>query len=424
MTASLKSRPADLPYEEAKALARDPDPEVRRRLAARDDIRPEILYFLAEDESPEVRRSIAANARTPRHADRLLVDDIDAEVRCDLARKIARLAPELSAEENERLQQLTLEILELLARDRLPEVRHMVADELKNCAAVPRHVVKTLARDVELIVAAPILEYSPLLSDDDLKEIIESEPVQGALEAISRRQPVSAPVADAIAVSDDHAAIAALLANPSAQIREETLDGLIEQAPEVEAWHAPLVSRPDLSVRAVRRICNFVALALLRALEERHDLPSEAAVEVRRAVARRIEAAGVDGDIGSELDARRAFAAGALDDAAVIGALNRGDLDFVVEALALLAGVPAPSARRVVAARKPKMVTALVWAAGLPMRTATEVQLRLARIPTTEVLHPRDGLDYPMSPADLEWHASVIRGSNGPIPRTASRGGG
>ena len=38
-------------YDEAKRLARDGDPAVRAHLAARDDVWPEILYFLAEDDS-------------------------------------------------------------------------------------------------------------------------------------------------------------------------------------------------------------------------------------------------------------------------------------------------------------------------------------------------------------------------------------
>jgi len=398
-----------LDHDQAKALARSSDPEVRRRLAERGDVLPEILYYLAEDDSPAVRRGIAANAAAPRHADRLLAEDVDDEVRCDLAQKIARLIPRISEAENDRLQELTFETLDVLARDRLPQVRHIVAEEIKNCISAPRRVVRRLARDVELIVAAPILEYSPLLSDDDLREIIDNTPIDGAVSAISRRTPVNAPVADAIAAGDDREAIATLLANPSAQIREETLDSLIERAAEIEIWHEPMVGRPDLSVRAVRRISNFVALSLLRVLEERHDLPGEAIAEVRRAVARRIEEAGVDGDIDARREARMAFDDGLLDDEAILAAINRGDRDFVVEALALMATAAPTKVKSVVGDKQPKSITALAWAAGLGMRTAMEIQLRVAKIPATAVLHAKDGLDYPMSEAELIWHANLIR---------------
>ena len=162
-----------------------------------------------------------------------------------------------------RARQLTLEVLDVLARDQLPRVRQIVAEEFKDCENVPLELVNLLARDDELIVCAPILEFSPLLTDDDLIEIIESSPVQGALGAISRRDGVHAPVVDAIVATADEAAVAALLSNRSAQIREETLDDIIDQAPTRPSWHEPLVERPNLLHRAVKRIAQFVTASLL-----------------------------------------------------------------------------------------------------------------------------------------------------------------
>lgn len=395
-------------YETAKALARHDDVEVRAALAAREDVRPEILYFLAEDESPAVRRVIAGNAHTPRQADRLLAEDVDDEVRRDLALKIGRLVPQLSAEQKDQVREITFEILAILARDKLPQVRQIIAEEIKHCETVPRSIIRTLAHDIELIVSAPVLEYSPLLSDEDLLEIIASPPVQGAISAISRRSRVSHTVSDAVAASGDVEAIAALLANPSAQIREETLDSLLDRAPDEPSWHPPLVRRPDLSVRAVRRITSFVALALLRVLEERHDLPPEAAAEVRRAVVRRIQEAGVDGDIGAGAEAAKTFEEGALDEDAVTGAIARGDRDYVAKALALKSGLAEAVVRKVLDSQSPKAVTALAWSAGLSMRTAIQIQLRIAKIPPKSVLNAKNGVDYPLSEEELRWHVDLF----------------
>jgi len=66
-------------------LALDKAEDVRRDLASRADVEPEILYFLTEDPSAEVRRRIAANKATPVQADLLLARDTDQEVRGDLA---------------------------------------------------------------------------------------------------------------------------------------------------------------------------------------------------------------------------------------------------------------------------------------------------------------------------------------------------
>ncbi len=400
--------PATIGYKEAKKLARDGDVEARRPLAADVGMRPEILYFLAGDPSPIVRREIAANASTPRQADRVLAEDVDDEVRCELAQKIGRLVPRLSDEEKDQLRELTFEILDMLARDQLPQVRRIVADEIKQCENVPRAIVHRLASDVELVVAAPVLEYSPLLSVADLLEIIESEPVQGALGAIARRREVSAPVADAVAATDDGDAIADLIANPGAEIGEQTLDGIIDRAPGMESWHTPLLDRPELSVRAVRRIAKFVALRLLRMIEDRHDLPAETVHEVRKAVAQRIEKAGVDGDLGAAGDADEAFTAGAINDESILAALDRGDRDFAVRALALEAKVPADVVQRVLDSRSAKSVTALAWTAGLSMRTAIQLQLRLAKVAPSAVLNAKDGLDYPLTPDELRLHMELF----------------
>ncbi len=396
-------------YDEAKRLARHVDASVRAEIAARDDVRPEILYYLVDDDSTAVRRALATNDQTPRQADRLLAEDIDDEVRCGLAFKIGRLVPQLSDEQKDHLYRLTLEIVDVLAQDQLPRVRQIVAEEIKRCDNVPQHTIQRLARDVELIVAAPVLEYSPLLSDDDLLEIVASEPVQGALSAISRRESVGPTVSDAVAASGDVDAVAALLGNSSAQIREETLDRIIDQAPNEEHWHKPLAERPDLSVRAVRRIANFVALSLLRILEMKHELPPEAVEKMRKAVAQRIEKSGVDGEMTAAVRADKLFKAGLLDDQAILDALNRGDQDFVKNGLALKSDLPSPIVERVLASQSAKAATALAWAAGLDMRTAIQIQLRVAKIPPTAVMNAKDGVDYPLSEDELRWHVDLFR---------------
>ena len=110
-------------YDRAKELARHKDVVVRRELAEREDVKPEILYFLAEDEDPEVRRALVVNKATPRHADLLLAEDDVHEVRVGMAEKIALLAPGLSAHEQDAIRNMTYEALQILARDQIIKVR-------------------------------------------------------------------------------------------------------------------------------------------------------------------------------------------------------------------------------------------------------------------------------------------------------------
>jgi uncharacterized protein (DUF2336 family) len=396
------TKPAEmLSYKDAKRLASADDPNVRRELAARDDVQPEILYYLAEDSAPEVRREIAANSATPRQADALLANDDDDEVRVSIARKISRLAPQLDPNQRDWLGQLTAQVLEQLARDQLPRVREIIAQEVRHLDSISRRLVKQLAKDVQIAVCGPILQFSPLLTDDDLLEIIRSDTVQGALNSIAKRENIGERPADAIVEQQDESAIADLLSNPSAQIREETLDQIIDEAPSHVAWHRPIVRRPNLSHRSVRRVAQFVTVSLLTELEALHDMDPETTREVAKRVSERLSSDGLNDEGLPEDRARKLYEESKLTDEAMIAAIERGDRTFVFHALALKTGISPESISSIVAARSAKVLVAVCWRAGLSMRTAFQLQLKIATIPNADLVSARDGLHYPYSGTEM-----------------------
>ena len=282
--------PKELEYETARKVLEKNQLAQRTELAGREDSPAEMLYYLAGDELPKVRRRVAKNPHTPIQADELLTDDKDDEVRMELARKISRLVPGLPQDAQVKLRERMEAILEKLADDHLPRVRQIVAEEIKHSDNVPKSIALRLAKDLEEVVRAPILEYSPLLSDDDLLQIMASGIVDGAMAPIAKRQHVSEPVADAIVAALDVSAVASLLANKNAQIREETLDAIIDQAEDIHRWHKPIVMRPELPLRAVRRVAGFVASSLLSILLEREDLniDTETAEILKKSIRERI----------------------------------------------------------------------------------------------------------------------------------------
>ncbi|MEQ9639480.1 MAG: DUF2336 domain-containing protein [Alphaproteobacteria bacterium] len=397
-----------LSYDEQKQLVQSADPAMRRALAERTDVRPEILYYMTDDAAPEVRRALAGNAATPVQADLVLAKDVDEEVRCDLALKIARLVPDMAAEEQDRVRELTVETLEMLAHDQLPRVRAILSEELKQRREVPLKVVRELAHDIEAIVSAPILEYSPLLSDADLIEVIAAGTAREALAAIARREEVSSDVAEAVVATYDVAAVADLLANKSAQIREDTLDQIIDNAQEVENWHEPLVLRPELSVRAVRRIATFVAVSLVGILAERNDLDEDTADMLAQAVRERIKSEE-PGEGEELLRAQRMFEAGNLDDEALCEAIEAGNRAFVVAALTLATALTGAAVRKALASGSGQVVTALVWQAGYAMRTALRVQSKIARLSPGRMLNARDGVDYPLSEDEMRAEVEKLK---------------
>jgi len=412
--ARKKKKPGAEPsitYEEAKRLAQDADTSVRAHLAGREDIRPEILYFLAEDVSPEVRCQIAANRRTPGQADLLLARDADEAVRRQLAHKIALLMPDLDDEQLRQAHQHVVEVLEVLAQDQATRVRQILSDTLKDLASAPPGVIQRLARDAEEVVACPVLEFSPLLSDEDLLEIIGGGCVPGKLRAISRRRGVGEQVADAIVATEEQTAISELLANGSAQIREETLDGLVDVALEVTAWHEPLVKRPSLSMGAMQKLAGFVAASLLELLQARKDLDKKTARAVAKEVDRRLKNGGAAAESteSPQERARRMHETGGLEDEALTRAMNSGDRDLVRHGLAVRAELPIGLVDHILAARSAKGVTALAWKAGCSMRFASQLQLRMGGIAPNQVLNARAGTDYPLSTDEMNWQIEFFQ---------------
>lgn len=407
---SKKTSQEKISYEDARVMLSKGNKNDRLKLAQQNDLRPEVLYFLAEDEDPEVRRHIAGNPNTPVQADALLSKDGDDEVRSELARKIGRIIPELDATAQDALSETTIEVMEELARDQLPKVRALLAEAIKSASNVPKDLVQQLARDIEDIVCGPILEYSPLLGEEDLREIIAAGASSAALSAIARRETVSKDLSDDLVQTLDIPTISNLLTNKSAQIREDTLDQIIDQAKSVADLHKPLALRPQLSIRAVKRIAGFVASALVHAMIEQSSLAEDQAEDILETVRARMEGEelGEKEEIALAAKARDFFNRNQLDDEFIVNEVENGNRELVIQCLALMADLEASIVRKIILSKSGRAVTALTWQAQLSMRTAYALQTKLALVPNAQLLLAKDGRHYPIDEDELTWHLSYF----------------
>ena len=110
-----------------------------------------------------------------------MANDENEEVKHELTSKIARLFPDINKDGKVEICEKALEMIEVLANDQLPSVRKILAEELKSSNSIPKHIALKLATDQVPAVSAPILEYSPLLSDADLKEVLGKQQVYQGL---------------------------------------------------------------------------------------------------------------------------------------------------------------------------------------------------------------------------------------------------
>ena len=425
--AAADDLPQQLDYETAKALARHMDADVRSALARRVDVRPEILVFLSADHQAPVRAALATNPQTPHLAHEVLASDPDTVVRQAVAARAAQMIP---ADGTIAVDAAVARILMVLADDAADDVRRTLAEAVQHLSQTPNRVAKRLARDTQLTVAEPMLRNSPALTEDDLLEIATDNPIQGALGAIARRSRVSPQIADAIARADDVDAVTVLLCNRSAQIREDTLDAILDKAPRHTAWHRPLVERPSLPPHAVSRLAEFVATTLVEVLQARPDLTIETqnslaatlqarAEEIGAAAEAPVEApaapvASLDEDPAvvpaqtSPVEAAMARANalndnGNLDLDQIDEAIFNGDRALVVAGLAVLGRLPYLLVDHILQSQSAKGVVALAWRAGMPMSFAVKLQLTAARIAPGGVLRPGPNDSYPLPDADLAW---------------------
>lgn len=387
------------------------DVSVRVRLGTNPETSPAILNVLAGDPDVTVRASVALNSAAPSNADRRLAADGDERVRMLLARKVLALLPGLSQSDQLRRSEQTVELLFTLVQDEAVRIRVMIGELLATLPGVPRHVILALAHDAAIPVGEPVLRLSPLLADSDLLALLQDPPHDAAFRAIAGRANLPGDVADMIAASADSDAIRTLLSNPSAAIREHTLDALIARAHGEPDWHGPLVSRPSLPPRAAYALSEIVTGDWLKMLAERQDLSPTLKSELKQRLWARLAGEHpVDSTIGDEAmmhAAKRLHLYGQLNEAAVHDAVSAGDVRRVSALLAVAAGVPLAVVDRAASMRSAKALVSLVWRAGFSMQLGVPVQTLLGRLSPTAVLDkPSPG--FPMGIEEMGWQLDLL----------------
>jgi uncharacterized protein (DUF2336 family) len=399
----------------------DLDEATRVRQGACAKTSPDIMRALASDPSVTVRASLALNPALPEQISAILAADTDARVRSILNRKLSALTPTLTDDASQRVQRDAVASLTALVADAALRVRINLAEAVKHLPDGPRDIVLRLAHDPDVMVCEPVIRFSPMLTQEDLVALIAMGPPPTTIMAVANRPAINATVSDAIVSTADTAAIRALLANPTAQIREATLDSLAAQSEEQTGWQEPLVRRPHLPPRAQRLLVEIVTGHLLDTLAARTDLDPKVAQIVRAtlATARPSQPVAAIAEAAPRLALAHAQAlkqAERLDDHAILDALRRNAHKEATAMLAIKAGVSVSVIERACALRSAKGIVSLAWKAGLAIQTAVVLQVGLARLPPDEVLRPGPEGLFPLSDDEMRWQLAFLD-----IPETGAR---
>jgi uncharacterized protein (DUF2336 family) len=158
------------------------------------------------------------------------------------------------------------EALCLLAELVEVEARAQVAKVIAPLQRAPGTVVVKLAND-QIEVAQPLLEFSNVLSDDDLIEIVETRSEAHRM-AIAGRAMVNERVGDAIVEHGEASSVIRLVRNANAEFAEATLQKLVKRASRDADIAADLRNRPEIDWDALRGEIDSVADKVLESLGE------------------------------------------------------------------------------------------------------------------------------------------------------------
>ncbi len=259
-------------------------------------------------------------------------------------------------------------------------LRVEIAEKLADTPNAPRNLVRQLAHD-EIMVAQPILERSPALSEEDLIRVIRQR-TQDHMKAISRRRDVSPTISAELVERGDKDVLMTLAENQRARFANETMTKLVEHSRSIPELQTPLTERYDLPANLLTQMYFFVSSALKREILKRSDLLDPAlideAIEGNRAKILEQAVAGAQSDVA----AAQRF----IEDKIAAGLLNESMLKELIEgrrstafllAFAHIAGVDPSTAQRILQDKSFESLAIASRAAGLERSTFAKIVFSL-----------------------------------------------
>lgn len=307
---------------------------------------------------------------------RRLVKGENDEDRAMAARKICRRMDAASLTEVERTA--ARDILDLIARDAAELVRRAMSITLRQSPNLPRDIARKLAADVDS-VATPVLETSPVLTDEDLLVVLQTAETTKRC-AIAGRSRVAPIVVHEILDSGDDAAVSVAASNDGAEFDDAAYQRAFTEFCENSGVMDAFVARSQLPLSVTERLIAHVSDVALNRLVKTHALPPQLAVELsegarERATLDLVDQAGLAHDPKHFVQQLRLNSR--LTPSLILRALLRGHIAFVEHAFAELAGVTHSRAWLLVHDAGPLGLRAVYDRTGMPSRLYPAVRAAL-----------------------------------------------
>ena len=272
--------------------------------------------------------------------------------------------------------QLFDDVFSRLISDIETRARAELSQRLAPVDNAPAGVVRRLAYDDDISVAAPVLEQSHRLDESDLFEIASTKG-QAHLLAISGRDGIGEAVTDVLVRRGDREVARTVADNMHARLSEKGFTTLVERAANDGVLAEKVGQREDIPPRLFRHLLlQATEVVQQRLLAKARP---ETAAEIRRVLAKVSEEIGARSAPRDYTQAHESVLAlqreGKLNEAALGEYAKAGLFEETVVALSLLCSVPIDTVERLMAGDRPDPILILCKAAGFGWQTVRAIVL-------------------------------------------------
>ncbi len=290
-----------------------------------------------------------------------LRSDPSARARALVAQKLCEQADSLIEEGHNNL---VAAILGLLVKDVETEVRRSLAQAMQSSPNLPVQFARKLARD-RVEIATPILQSSPVLSDQDLIEIVRTSAMQYSL-AIAARDKVGENLSQALVDTGHGSVVACLLENKKAHIAESTYEQVLEDFGSDGDIQERLVRRIELPKRIIDRLTRVIGDRIENKLVQESGIDAETAHQLIETATQNAAITRTARDCNEETlrkHLRMRFKAGELDHDEVVRLLQSGDVAAFEMAMSIIAAVDFKRSRQMLYHKNRRHLMAICAAA-------------------------------------------------------------
>jgi uncharacterized protein (DUF2336 family) len=313
---------------------------------------------------------------------RKLTQEPSAKVRGMLATKLA--LDYRSGNFTDAEAEIADDIFRILLKDAEKKVRKTLSEQLCHCPHVPHDIIMRLARD-EASVAVPVLEFSYVLTEEDLIAIVKSARDAAKLCAVARRDNISENLSGTLVEARNEQAMHTLLRNKGASISEATLNESWQIVASSPSLLETLVERGNLPLTIAEKIFFVASEETKRRLSREYKLSAplihKAAGDAREWEMLGIVPADITKDPNNDEQVEdlvdQLHLTGRLTHSFLIRALCTGNVNVFEAGMARLSGVPRVNARILLMDNGALGFHALYKTAGMPEGFANAVQTLL-----------------------------------------------